>query len=243
MPPTINSTPFDGELIRMRALNLGISLRQLSERCGISFTSLQRLIEGENQSPFMLGTMVRLAQELDTTIQGLLRNPAPGPVTPDALQLEAALLAARRRLTLSELQTALGFDRPRLLAALDALSDALIGTGAQLSRSGNKYTIGPRDGALSKATLSAVKTVRDGRSELSFGEAQMLRRIMRGGYSDPGASFVGGPARARIGALIEHGLVQQAPNGLALSPEIEFSLGLRARPPRRRDPPRVRRSV
>ena len=189
----------------------------------------------------MTGTMVRLAHELDTTLQGLLRDPVPGPITPDAVQVEAALLAAKRRLSVTELQAALRFDKARLLAALDALSDALIGTGAQLSAFGGRYTIGPREGALDKATRLLVKTVRDGRSELNVGEARMLRRVMRGDHlPDSGPRVLGGAARAQIGALLENEFIHEDAGGFALNPEVEYSLGIRARPRKPRGTPTTR---
>jgi transcriptional regulator with XRE-family HTH domain len=235
MPSGLDTTVLDGPFIRQRALKLRLSSRKLSERCGISAPTLQRIIQGKNHPDMMLSHVLRLAQELDTTFPHLIAMPQPSPMTSDAVRLEAALLAARRRLNLAELQTALGWHKARALAALDALSCALAGTGAQLNRSYSVYTIGPRDGVLEPSRKDAVKTVRDGRTELGLGEAKMLRRIMQGRLtSDRMERNIGGDARARLGTLLEHGLIEPNGAGFVLTPAVEFSLGIRARPLKRR---------
>src|SRR3954463_16070897 len=109
--PRVDVVIFDGRLIRQRALSLGLSLNRLSADCGMSAPTLQRIVDGKSHPNLMVSQVLRLAEELDTTIEGILFKPEREPMTSDAVRLEAALLTAGRRLAPSELRAALGWSK------------------------------------------------------------------------------------------------------------------------------------
>jgi transcriptional regulator with XRE-family HTH domain len=232
MPTGTNERVLDHDFIRRRRLALGISERSLADTLRVGHTTLRKVERGDSHPEQSLAFLLRLAEALATTKERLVGGPGPvEELSSDASKILAVLLASRRGVEHSELQRILDLRRPRVQAAIEDLKAWLLHTPIYLHRSGaSGYILRARDGALTLEEERRLKRVWRRRSEVKLTEALMLRRAVDGNLTGSRTyTLNGGAKRAAIGALLEHGLLDDAEGGWVLSPEVEFSLGLRSR--------------
>ncbi len=122
--------------LRMRA---GLSTTDLN-KAGVSTPAVLAIEAGASQSMTLHAASVavravggRLVEVLEDDAEGA-SPPSPSPEVSDSALLETILFTAHKKLTFSGVEDLTGWKRPRVQAAIEALSRDLVGRGVTLSK-------------------------------------------------------------------------------------------------------------
>jgi transcriptional regulator with XRE-family HTH domain len=241
--------PFNHVLVRDRRMLLGMSQRLVARAAGVSQSTLVLIERGNgNYRQLTVGQVQNLAEALTVTVADLFTKPADadpeGPASGDtvadgALLGEVLHTARRRHVNTGEVLLALGWGRDRYAAALDALRQALSGTGLHLKQYPGYVVVMP-DGQ-SPETIERYKQIQAARIGIGRREAKVIRQTALGQISK--ANMVGfltnsqTPTRAqKVAALMRSGLIKHWNDGtdslngsggqLVLSDDLRYCLAL-----------------
>lgn len=227
----------DGDLVRARRLELGLSERRLTAQIGVGFsqTVLRGIEAGTNHADLTLGELQRLAALLSLPLGQLLTaptatEPAPVPAVPStaaehrdrAVKLVSALLIEINRTipeqTLAKLAEV---SLSELDAVLGELDSRLRAAGLRVHRVHAGAFIRSVDGSLDRDTALVAWRRHLGRNSLNIGQAKLLHKVTRGA----GLKNLGNDERVRGAALVNAGiLTRTGSGGFALTEDAAFSL-------------------
>ncbi len=177
-------TILDGEFVRRRLAELGLSIRAVGAALGTSGSVVVRIESGDNHPDLALGVITQLADLLGVNVADLFvssqTQDRAGTVAEDVRALGSLLFAAETNTPAAALRDALGWTQVRTKAALTELATRLQDVGLQLSSVAYRQRI-VRDATAANdeelASLVRAHVTRDG---LNLTEASMLARIARG---------------------------------------------------------------
>lgn len=178
----------DGDLIRRRRDELRVSQRQLASQIGATGAVIRGLEAGTNHTTVSVGLLDKLARALAIEPGHLFTARAASElegtetdVGDDAATLGSALTAVGTSMPVSAVADHLGWERDRVLAAIDELARVLPRCGMQLRHVSGRLSIEravePVDRAQLEATVRGHLTA-DGLSVL---EARLLHQVWTGG--------------------------------------------------------------
>lgn len=180
--------PLNRELLVDQMTALGLSEREVLARTNMPTAALREArIEGYIQGHTSVRQLVELADVLCVPLADLLRCDADDegerPINPDddTRTVLALLFEARQLVDTGRLARAMGWERWRLLAALDGMPAALNDTGLRLVASGASVAVQPERRA-DKDTRQAVAKVQGSRTGLNRAQAKVLHRVVSGGH-------------------------------------------------------------
>ena len=225
------TTILDGELVRRRRAELGLSARAMGAALGTSGSVIVRIECGDNHPDLTLGLVSQLAELLGVNVSDLFatsdtRDRADS-VGDDARALGSLLFANAINTPGAALRDALGWTQARTKAALAELATRLQDAGLQLSSVAYCYRIVRDVTAANDEELAALVRAHLTRDGLNLTEASMLARIARGDAprdpSNPETVAIGALVNARLVALGDRPTAG-AEVPLVLSEEVRFSL-------------------
>jgi transcriptional regulator with XRE-family HTH domain len=224
---TLNS-----DAIRRGRTTQALSQRQLSRMTDIRLAALLKLEKGGSCDRVTLNMLFKLADALCVEPAALIAQQTRESVSPepDDIQVEAALAQAGKLINRDDLAWALGWDIERTRQGLGALEDRLRGTGQRL-RAGKFgwYGLGAAGGVLTEDAAACLE--RTGFSEFGIQRrhARVLARLARGerltGIKTASRHRVL-RAQDAIGELLRANIIGVIHDGLALNPDVAFSLCL-----------------
>lgn len=195
----------DGALIRRRRQKLGLSERDVGTRLGTTGTAFRNLELGTNHDTITATFLATLAQLLGMTITELFATTAPALATPSDVQVAGALLTeAGRRIPISALAQACGWDLERTRTVLDALADTLAPVGQMLQRTPDLVGVVPSSSAANPERVQGLLRVVHARSGINLRTASTLHRSFTGTLSGIGND---NSTRIALGELVNAGLV------------------------------------
>lgn len=225
--PVIN-----GQLVRTRRLEVGLSERALASIAGISLATLTDIEDhdGRDRHIKLIG-LFRLAEALDLTPMQLVDvrpadaptpEPGRGDAQDDADAVGHLLFEARVVLNIDDVAQALGWTYQRTRQALQCLDGRLKGTGFHVHLFTGRAQLRPCDPAAGlTATVSTVLSARRG---IDRPKAALLYRTLTG--SGKSGRGIHGTSRGRS-ALLLLGLVKEAGSRqMDLGDDFKYALDL-----------------
>lgn len=176
------------ELLIEQMTTLGLSERQVLARTSMPTVTLRAArIEGYLQGHTSIRQLVELAEVLCVSPADLLASDSDRESEQrrdpddDTRTLIALLFEARQLVDTGRLARAIGWERSRLLDALDAVPAALEGTGLSLATSGASVAVQaePRPDTAARQSLARAQASRTG---LNLAQAKVLRKILGGDH-------------------------------------------------------------
>lgn len=229
----------DATFIVTRRRQLRTSQRDLARSTGVSLSIVRAIEEGTaNGETLTLASLTRLARSLAVHVPRLFLADAadaePEPADPlrDAATLGSLLLEERGLIPQSAIAAALGWDRPRVVAAAARLEATLLPCGMVLHRLKDGLAL-RASATLDEEPRKRLAHARVAARGLKGNEARFLRRILAGDMTE--RDLVARNTRLVAVPLERAGLyarVQEAPNmvvRLLPTPDLLFSLGLKDR--------------
>lgn len=226
----------DQQRLRDIRLARGLPIRQLARECGIEIEVLNRLETAPNPSLSTLSAaaLLRLADYLNVPAATLLTHDnhqqAETPAEPtetasaDVRQLGALLAALGQDTAAVALADGLGWTKPRLHDAADALDTALRPVGMTVYRRGGMFSLRPHDDSHSDAAIAIARHPRARKKQqlLTPARARLIYRAEREPISPHSVSKTD---RTNIATLLKTGvLVETKDRYFVPSPEVVESL-------------------
>lgn len=189
----------DVDLIRRRKAHLRLSRRDVAKHLGVTTAVVARLESGVNHGEQPLALLLRLADLLAVDLADLLRRggaPKRGsgahgptdsddPVAADARRVGAALHTLGVLVPVEPLAEVLGFDAPRLDAALSALAAVAPSSGLRLHRLQNRVSLIRAADALPADQLAAVLRYDAARTGLTTTQARLVHAALTRAVTPP----------------------------------------------------------
>jgi len=195
----------DGALIRRRRQQLGLSERDVGTRLGTTGAAIRSLELGTNHDTITATFLAALAELLGLTPTELFATTAPAAVTPSDVQVAGALLnEAGKRIPISALSEACGWDLERTHAVLDALTGTLSTVGQMLQRTPDLVGVVPSSSADNPDRVQGLLRVVHARSGMNLRTASALHRVFTGTLT---GTENDNSTRVALGELLNTGLV------------------------------------
>ncbi len=200
-------TILNGELVRRRRAELGLSVRAMGAALGTSGSVIVRVESGDNHPDLTLGLVTQLAELLGVNVADIFvsshTQDRTHTTTDDVRALGSLLFAAETNTPVAAFRDALGWTQVRTKAALTELATRLQDVGLMLSSVAYRYRIVRDVTAANDEKLASLVRAHVTRDGLNLTEASMLARIARGDAPrDPS-----NPETVAIGALLNAGLL------------------------------------
>ncbi len=220
---------------RLRDIRLarGLPIRQLARECGIEIAVLNRLETAPDPSLSTLSAaaLLRLADYLNVPASALLTtDDAPTPDEPtenqtaDTQQLGALLVALGQDTAAVALADSLGWTKPRLHDAADALDAALQPVGMTVYQRGGLFSLRPHDDSHSNAALAIARHPRARKKQKLLTPAR-TRLIYRASREPISPHSVSKTDRTNIATLLKTGvLIETKDRHFVPSPDVAESL-------------------
>lgn len=223
-----------GGTARRRALESGISDRELARRMGVSQTVVRSLFYRNSLvASVTIAELRRLLADLGMTWSDLLDD-APSDLglgnssavtnsRADAFTLGALLVGEDRGHKQDRIARALGWTRPRLAAACEVLDDLLKDTGLRLFRGGTGLSLRAHD-TRAETARSRLAVLVDDDEGLKGSMARILYRAWLGALSKHSADI---DHTVQIAALIRRGAIEATDDGSRrynLTSDVRFAL-------------------
>lgn len=224
----------DGQVVRTRRLQLGLSQRRLASAAGISLATLTDIENHDGQDRSVtVASLRRLAEALDLTPARLVEVVAvdeptePEPVAedaqPDDVPLVARLLLdATAALHVDDIAHALGWSYRRADDALDRLDGHLSGTGLHVQLVSGRALLRPQAGTDTAAAL--IAPVLAARRGIDRGQAALLHTTVRSLQETGRAS---GHGQRGMASLLLTGLLEDdGGRRVRLGDDLRYALDL-----------------
>ena len=219
---------FDATLIFRRRNELGLSLRDVAARVGVSDRSISNLeneITGHRR--MTLDLICKLADVLSIPLRDFFTSDTDigSDPQPDDVRLECALLIARNVVTRAHIAVVFGWTLEYTEAVADQLEARLQRTGCRLSRV-TGYRLVPATSVLTRQQTYKAGQAGTRKRGPSVDMARMLRELIE--YGDHAGSLQrsGGYQRVVVGRLINCGFVLDGSRAKRVSGDVLFSVGL-----------------
>jgi transcriptional regulator with XRE-family HTH domain len=177
----------DGELVRRRRGELGLTESYLGALCGVSSSVIRRLESGFHQDDLSMRFIAHLVDALGVPLSALVIDPptAPAPESTgdeptDAARLGAVLATAREPVPLEAACAVLDWDTERLDAAAASLNQALEHTGQVLVDAGDALSIAADVTPIDAATANAAVRAAFMRRRPNLPELRIVHRLAEG---------------------------------------------------------------
>jgi transcriptional regulator with XRE-family HTH domain len=221
----------DGNLVRTRRLELGLSQRNLARTAGFGLATLRDIEDHDGQDRNVsIVQLVRLAGALDLGAARLIDIPrdetptvAPQVESDDTHEVAHVLLEVRAILNVDDVAQTLGWTYRRTSDALDALNVQLQCTGLHVHRFAGRAQLRPMDPSENlTARVAHVLTLRRGidRRQAGLVYAAMQGSGKTGRASDPGDKR-GRPTLLLLGLLKDEG-----GRRISLGDDLRYALDL-----------------
>ncbi len=219
---------FDATLIFRRRNELGLSLRDVAARVGVSdrsISNLEKEITGHRR--MTLDLVCKLADVLSISLRDLFTSDTDvaNDPQPDDVRLECALLIARNKVTRRHIATVFGWTLDYTESVADQLEARLQRTGCRLTRVGG-YRLVPATSVLTRPETIKAGQAGTRKRGPSVDMARMLRDLIV--YGDQAGSLQrsGRYQRVVVGRLINCGFVLDASRAKRVAGDVLFSVGL-----------------
>lgn len=178
----------DGELVRRRRGELGLTESYLGALCGVSSSVIRRLESGFHQDDLSMRFIAHLVDALGVPLSALIIDPptaaaAPevvGDGTTDAARLGAVLATAGEPVPLEAACALLDWDTERLDAAAAALNQALEHSGQVLVDAGDALSIAADVAPIDAAAANAAVRAAFMRRRPNLPELRIVHRLAEG---------------------------------------------------------------
>lgn len=214
--------PLHADLIRRRRNELGLSLRAVGRRLGLTGLTVGRIEAGSNHDELTLRTLARLADVLAVDIRQLFAGDeppaAPADDRPDVRAAGALLAAADGPVALDTLADALETSLPETTALLEELGRALGPAGLRLARGPDGITIVP-DVCRDTDRLERLLRGQHATHGLTILDASLLARVHAGTLD---RDRMGNADQVALARLENAGMIDDG----GLTDEVRYSLGL-----------------
>lgn len=174
----------DGDLVRRRRGELGLTESYLGATCGVTSSVIRRLESGWPQEELSTRFIVLLAERLGVRVSDLIVRDAPGTEdrptgagTP-AARLGALLASASEPVPFEAICDLTGWDRPTLDAAAGELHQALEHTGQVLVDVGDAYTLAADVADISAADAAAATKAAHARRRPNLPELRVIHKLL-----------------------------------------------------------------
>jgi transcriptional regulator with XRE-family HTH domain len=195
----------DGARIRRRRQQLALSERDVATHLGTTSSAVRSLELGTNHDTLTATYLTALAQLLGMTPSELFTTTAPTAVAATDVQIVGALLTeAGRRVPISALAQACGWDLEHTHQVLDALADTLVPVGQMLQRTPDLVGVAPSMSAADPTQVRDLLRVTHARSGMNLRTATTLHRVFAGTLTGAESDNT---TRVALGELVNAGLL------------------------------------